>query len=348
MMKRRLGFTLVELLVVIAIIGILIALLLPAVQAAREAARRSQCSNNLKQIGLALHNYHDVYKTFPPMRVRSQNCGASTWLTSNIGWAARIAAQMEQGPIYDRIDWTIYPGWTGVNAANPNGPIRQTIGAYLCPSDSGEGQAAFTRMDGVRVTGGRPRYTNGHTNYVGSIGDDFRIRVSGGTANNTGRGFFYEARENCTSSARNSQTINMASLRDGSSNTLAVAECIIGFPLVRTNSSEPARNTWATDNGCPLSPVRTNNNDNGQRGSSWFRGYEPCSLGFTTLMTPNSRFMDCGANSDRNAHASRSFHPGGVQAAMGDGSVHFFSETIDWATWRWLGNRKDGNPVTVP
>ena len=344
MTKRRSGFTLVELLVVIAIIGILIALLLPAVQAAREAARRSQCSNNLKQIGLALHNYHDAFKAFPPMRVRTQNSGASTWLTSNIGWAARITAHMEQGPIYDSIDWTIYPGWGGVNGAAPDGARRQTIGAYRCPSDGGDGQVSWTDINGTRVTGGSPSNSYGQTNYVASIGDDFRIRVSA----NTGRGLFFESRERVGSSVKNTSKVSIASIRDGTTNTLAVAECIIGFPYVRTNSSEPARNLWETDNGCNLTPVRTNTNSTATRGNSWFRGYEPCELAFTTLMTPNSRFMDCGANSDRTAFAARSLHPGGAQAVIADGSVRFFSETIDWATWRWLGNRSDGNPVQVP
>lgn len=349
MTKRRLGFTLVELLVVIAIIGILIALLLPAVQAAREAARRSQCSNNLKQIGLALHNYHDIYRAFPMMRVRSQRCGANTWMTSNIGWSARILSQIEQGPLFERIDWGYYPGWRGTNGA-AGGPRRQTVGGYLCPSDSGEGRVAWTDPSGNRVVGGIPNRTYGHTNYVASIGDDYRIRV--GTSSWRPRAMFVEARERCDWPQQRPQEINLAAIRDGTSNTLMVAECIIGFPHVRVNASESYdsnRDPLATpaDNGCPTSGSPTTCSTC-QRGNSWFRGYFPASLSFTTLMTPNSKLYDCGRNTNRAMFASRSFHPGVVQAVMADGSAHAVSETIDWTTWRWLGNKADGNPVQVP
>jgi len=118
--RRRLGFTLVELLVVIAIIGILIALLLPAVQAAREAARRSQCANQLKQFGLALHNYHDTFKAFPAATgpgVKA-NLGATAWDNWN-GWGgiAPLTAFMEQNALFDRVTWDVYWNW---NAAGTN------------------------------------------------------------------------------------------------------------------------------------------------------------------------------------------------------------------------------------
>ena len=341
MVKRRLGFTLVELLVVIAIIGILIALLLPAVQAAREAARRSQCSNNLKQIGLALHNYHDIYRCFPPLRVRDSRA-AEAWNSNNISWGARITAQMEQGPIYDRINWEVWPGWAAPNNASPDGPLYPQIPAYRCPTDSGDGQVTAT-IQGVSVTGGGPRVNEGKQNYVACIGDDSHMRTTPAAC----RGIFFYPQRPATGPTR-AEKINIASVRDGTSNTVAVSECIIGYPLVRVDPTVPPFDQWAAGNGCPLTPVRTNTNDTAQRGSAWFRGYEPCSLAFTTLMTPNSPFMDCGAGSATAATAARSFHPGVVQTAIADGSTHAVSETIDWATWRWLGNKDDGNPVQVP
>ena len=320
MVKRRSGFTLVELLVVIAIIGILIALLLPAVQMAREAARRSQCSNSLKQIGLALHNYHDTYRCFPPVRVRDANCNHDTWSTSNINWLARITPQMEQSAIYQSTNFEVYPGWGAPNNANPNGPLRQTIGPYLCPSDSGDGGVAWTAPDGTRVSGGTPNRSYGHTNYVACIGPDYRIRV-GTSSRGTGYGVFFEARYDCNM-GRNTpdQKVSIAAIRDGTSNVLAASECVIGFPYARTNSTEPSPSPG--NNGCPNGPPRTSGNDVAARGNSWFRGYYPQSMVFTTLMTPNSSLWDCGENSDRAALAARSFHPGVVQVVMCDGSAH--------------------------
>jgi prepilin-type N-terminal cleavage/methylation domain-containing protein len=341
MVKRRFGFTLVELLVVIAIIGILIALLLPAVQAAREAARRSQCSNNLKQIGLGLQNYHSIYKAFPMIRVRDSRCNP-VWRSNHINWGARILGQMEQTPIFDRIDWEVWPGWGAPNNANPEGPLRQRIAAYRCPSDSGDGRVTWKDPTGTTRTGGSPHGAYGHTNYVACIGDDYVIR-SRARAN---RGMFFEARWR---NQRTDEKVNIASLRDGTSNQLAVSECIIGFPHILGHGSRPPRNQCDQDNGCMgVGNYRTNNNDTRQRGNSWFRGYFPASMAFTTLMVPNSRLPDCGQYSGEAMFAARSFHPGVVQAVMADGSTHSFSETIDFATWRWLGNKSDGHPVQVP
>lgn len=134
--RTRRGFTLVELLVVIAIIGILVALLLPAVQAAREAARRSQCNNNLKQIGLALHNYHDTYKCFPPGYLYRGALGDPNW-----GWMVFILPFMEQQPLYDQLDPGLIPLKTRTTAAVAGAGIDRTllqtkIESYLCPSDA--------------------------------------------------------------------------------------------------------------------------------------------------------------------------------------------------------------------
>ncbi len=131
--RKNEGFTLVELLVVIAIIGVMVGLLLPAVQAAREAARRMSCGNNLKQIGLALHNYHDTFRVFPPARVRTTNAGVDSWSSNNISWQARILAQMEQTPLYDQINWGLYDG------QNQPIPRAAVVPAYRCPSDPGSG-----------------------------------------------------------------------------------------------------------------------------------------------------------------------------------------------------------------
>ncbi|NQT13992.1 MAG: DUF1559 domain-containing protein [Planctomycetes bacterium] len=131
--RRIRGFTLVELLVVIAIIGILIALLLPAVQAAREAARRSQCSNNLKQIGLALHNYHDTYKVFPPEYINYGATGPGGWRNTEPRWAwgTFILPFLEQRPLYDQLD----PSANHTVPPTPVAALETVVDGYLCPSD---------------------------------------------------------------------------------------------------------------------------------------------------------------------------------------------------------------------
>jgi len=345
MVKRRhsQGFTLVELLVVIAIIGILVALLLPAVQAAREAARRMQCGNNLKQIGLALHNYHDIYKSFPPARVRIANSPVTpdTWLTSNINWLARILPQIEQQPLYDRIDFSVYPGDT----AAVNAPVRQVvIAAYRCPSDPGRGGFPWVDPTGVRRSGPAIAASDGPTNYMGSIGHDRILQTSAPNS----RGMMVEGRTNWTNRSGGG-TITMADFLDGTSNTLAISEAIIGHPSSRVNSTMTNPDlVTPTDNGCGPNSILGTGATSAARGFSWFRGYEPASIIFTTVMTPNSRLWDCGANSDQSMFAARSVHPGGVQVGMADGSTHFVASTIDFNTWKFLGGTKDGNPVRLP
>lgn len=341
MVKRsRTGFTLVELLVVIAIIGILVALLLPAVQAAREAARRMQCGNNLKQLGLALHNYHDIYKAFPPARVRNNYGGTpATHQTSNINWLARILPQVEQQPLYQQIDWTIYDGASHANHAQIRNKV---IPGYRCPSDPGRGGFPWTGLAGNKYIGGIPNNSDAAANYFYSVGHDTHLRTAAANA----RGIAVEGRYTVASGVSGG-SIGMADFVDGTSNTLAVAEGIIGFPSNRVNSTHGTNNTpdlvTSTDNGCV--PIGTASNGLNCRGATWFRGVEPSTMVFTTLMTPNSRLWDCGANSDMSMFAARSVHPGGVQATLGDGSVQFFSSSIDFNTWKFLGGTKDGETV---
>jgi hypothetical protein len=142
----------------------------------------------------------------------------------------------------------------------------------------------------------------------------------------------------------------MADFMDGTSNTVGISESLIGFPSSRVNSTLGGTpdNVTGIDNGCgPNSPLGPGATVNG-RGASWFRGYEPASIVFTTLMTPNSKLWDCGANTDQSMFAARSAHPGGVQATMIDGSTQFVSSTIDFNIWKFLGGSKDGQPVQIP
>ncbi len=139
---KRTGFTLIELLVVIAIIAILIALLLPAVQQAREAARRSQCKNNLKQIGLAMHNYHETYQTFPPGIVNATNAAGPCVTTGNNtwGWGTYLLPQMDQAPLFQQLapNGCQLPGATSVFPSSGSALLQTSLPAFVCPSDTGD------------------------------------------------------------------------------------------------------------------------------------------------------------------------------------------------------------------
>ncbi|HTI51237.1 MAG TPA: DUF1559 domain-containing protein [Planctomycetaceae bacterium] len=192
---RRRGFTLIELLVVIAIIGVLVSLLLPAVQQAREAARRTQCRNNLKQVGLALHNYHDAHLTFPPGYI----AGAVYPDTTNgWGWSALILPQLDQAPVYNAINFNL-PVQDVANAA----AIVTPLPVYLCASDPTSG-SSFTATDSANATVARMSPSS----YAATVGDDNSEADA-----LTGNGTFY----------RNSRT-RLGDISDGASTTVLVGE----------------------------------------------------------------------------------------------------------------------------
>ena len=194
---RSQGFTLIELLVVIAIIAVLIALLLPAVQQAREAARRTQCKNNLKQIGLALHNYADTFSRFPPGYIANSDITATTpgW-----GWGALILPQLDQSTVYNALNFNL-PIENSTNAA----PIQTLLKAYLCPSDIyPTGAFSITNSTSIQVVLAAP------SSYAGCVGND-SSDVDDNV--NRGNGMLY----------RNSNT-TFADVTDGTSNTIIVAE----------------------------------------------------------------------------------------------------------------------------
>lgn len=191
-MKRR-GFTLIELLVVIAIIAILVALLLPAVQQAREAARRSTCKNNLKQLGIAMHNYHDTHRVFPPGYFAGFNETGGTWNYRRIGWMQMILPYIEQGPLFDQfqpqrqaqaLPWA----WTGRDSVIP---------VLSCPSDPAAGKVTSHGF---------------HGNYVGCQGNQ---GMTSGNQRNMNGMFFVESR------------INMADIGDGTSNSIMMGEILL-------------------------------------------------------------------------------------------------------------------------
>jgi len=334
----RSGFTLVELLVVIAIIGVLIALLLPAVQAAREAARRTSCKNNLKQTSLALHNYLDTNRVFPP----SFCIVPGTTLSGNNGsWSihGRLLPYLEQASAYDQVDLTI--AW---NAQLTTGVPQMRIPTYVCPSDP---------HDTVRMKNGAPYI------YPQTYGFNFGTWLVWEPA--TGQGgdgaFFVNSRT------------RPASFRDGLSNTLCAAD-VKAFTSYFRNTADPPSAVPASPDaiaglagGAQFRLGPTTNDNTGH--TEWCDGRVHHS-GFTTVFTPNTlvpyvdthgRTYDVDYNSLQEgksatqptyaAITSRSYHPGGVNAALMDGSVRAISETIDLSVWRALGTRqrKAGEPL---
>lgn len=328
--KRRWwrGFTLVELLVVIAIIGILIALLLPAVQAAREAARRSQCTNNLKQLALAMLNYEDTYKCLPPGRMGTSppSCAWNSH-TGTCNAASPIYHMLpfiEQQAVWDQIggsitvgSYTVPPGGDWVNDGNYP-PYRQRISAVMCPSD---GHAQL------------PHPNNGNiatVNYVFSRGDWIADTIPDPdvTLDISPRGVF-----------RGGRCITLAEITDGTSNTIAISE----RPVYSGDQYKILGSYCANVAGLNTSPViaMSQKGANGRLncttyppshrrvGESWASGYAICTA-FNTVIGPNGPHVSNAYGEwGWGVFPAQSYHPGGVNGAMCDGSVRFISETID-------------------
>ncbi len=202
--RRRSAFTLVELLVVIAIIGILIALLLPAVQAAREAARRIHCTNNLKQIGLAFHNYHDTHKCFPPSYVDSSSGGGDEeW-----GWAVFLLPYVEQKPLFDQMRVSEIPLHTMLADANLRDLIQTPLEAYLCPSDKVRDLVLTTAQD---ATQGQDYFDGGS----GSLPQGFQPAAS----SYAGSKGHQDVLGNGRGAVPGKNTISFADITDGTSQT---------------------------------------------------------------------------------------------------------------------------------
>jgi len=335
--SNRDGFTLVELLVVIAIIGILIALLLPAVQAAREAARRSQCTNNLKQLGLALHNYHDTFKTFPRYNHLASVSGASDGYAYSV--QIKIMPYIEQGSLYDEIKSISDDFYRNVNSPVDGTVQGMRLSAFVCPSDEPYPDT------------GRP----GNCNYPVCAGS------------NVGWGIGL-VRQNGVFRFRTATPI--AAIYDGTSNTIMIGEHLTGdndngtyraeTDVVRAlawsaNESTyqgpiPASEVNTAGAACDASP----SNHSSAAGLRWTRGMFAYTV-FNTLAPPNWQYPACLYSSCGGSHGNcsgiypaRSRHPGGVNHTLADASVRFISETVDLEVYHGLGSRNGKEPVTVP
>lgn len=326
---RKSGFTLVELLVVIAIIGVLIALLLPAVQQAREAARRMQCSNNLKQLGLALHNYHDTYGSFVP-RATGTTSG-STQNNGRLNGLIPLLPFVEQSAMFDRIaagDASKPP--YGGNTWESWGPWNVCPEMYRCPSDNYSGSL-----------------TN-HFNYRFSLGDSM-----GNTINATKvRGLF--AKRDGSS---------FRDITDGTSNTIAMSERNVNEYSLGTRSGQ-IRVTEGVVTGVSdltTSPINCLAEASGNfyldasavkgRGGWWFADGQAERAGFMTVLPPNSPSCVEGNNASGDSVTSliapTSNHPGGVLTLRADGSTHFVPDTIDTGNLSSAENSNSRSPYGV-
>lgn len=305
-LNRRRGFTLIELLVVIAIIAVLIALLLPAVQQAREAARRSQCKNNLKQIGLSLHNYHDVFNTFPPGYVDQEALVAAN--QGHYSWSSSVLPYIDQAPLYNQMN----VGNALLSANLANAAVRQSmqtpLSGFACPSNPSPSRndaslpAANARaiQDSAAVEVQLP--VNSYVAMNNSAVGVYRNRGNGIDASTGANGAFF----------RNSR-IGFRDMTDGSSNLIVISERAWQSRLTPIYS---AVMFGIRDNTGGINAVTEASGDAG------------LVYAFAAPVAGiNQQFLTDGVTANRQSMSS--FHTGGAHALLGDGSVRFLSENID-------------------
>jgi len=375
--SRRPGFTLIELLVVIAIIAVLISLLLPAVQSAREAARRAQCVNNLKQLGLAMHNYHTANGAFPMGSSIAPQLDVPLQQSVWSAWSAQalMLGYLDQMPIYNASNFSIavldFSNFSGNANVAASSSINQTVlftnlAIFMCPSDPNVGQ----RQNNNSYAASYGATTTGIYNWTSSAAVNW---VSQETASDSS-GLFTIGR-----------SYGVQHATDGSSNTVAYSEALVGD----ANGSEFAGNTtnpsryrgnYVTGNVSPtdgknLLNVNTNptavfatlgachvkfmtslDSIQDDRGFRWCMGTTGWSM-FNTVQVPNdSKYPNGGCRAggtpgqfpnDGFSYGASSAHPGGANVLFGDGSVKFIKSTISYPTWWALGTRNGGEVISA-
>lgn len=349
-LPRSAGFTLVELLVVIAIIGILVGLLLPAVQAAREAARRMQCSNNLKQIGLAMLNYESANKSLPPGsvfygpnvdgRAAAPNQRFEGRLVNRAPWHYRILPFMEQTNLYNVFGNDQFPTDNArmPHPTNPEGGelLRgQLISTYICPSDSNPGYSATVHGRASRIQPANYQGCMGPTNSMSNspscqcpLYDQLRTLSQAGTNVNNPAGWFTRRGGVPPTGAAGNKgyTAKIGHFTDGLSNTILVGEVIADY-------SAHARNGWSHSNRWGIYT---------QIPINWKTEFPNLAAALANGKT------GCEARCNWNTEVGyKSRHTGGAQMVLGDGSVQFLSENIDMIMYQRLGSKNDGNAVNA-
>ena len=353
--RRRSGFTLIELLVVIAIIAVLIALLLPAVQAAREAARRAQCVNNLKQLGLAVHNYLSTNSVLP-MQTMFPTASDDSWGWS-YGWGLGLLPHMEQTPAYNAFNFSLgIFGNAGGNTYQQgnNTVMYMSIAAFICPSDG---------------TRNMPAKPYGATSYVGNYGGPGQFANVGASG-----AFSGTIVPNAWYGDANLGPFGTEGITDGTSNTALFSERllgIVGSPAVLLASQDsrraifqaagPTSNSGAAGvqallAACNSLPPTTTSVRSNANGYTWFAGY-PWHIAvnaYTHVGAPNS--ISCNNSGDQGGWLSftgpfgsappNSNHAGGVNMGMADGSVRFIKNSVNLQSWWGLGTRKGGEVIS--
>lgn len=328
MKSLRRGFTLIELLVVIAIIAILIALLLPAVQQAREAARRTQCRNNLKQLGLALHNYHDNFLVFPQAhaQISARIAAGATWEGRGL-WVA-ILPFIDQGPLFNSYNFD-------TSYVNQAAAVRNAkIAGLLCPSDRA-------------WTGGAE---NG-LNYSGSAGSNTNFWGGSGVSNGLIQRLRSTGIRDCTDGTSN--VVLAGEILKGDANQTTISDSDINqanpAPALTSTSFPTAADLTTASTSCSIDS--TAQLSMSRCGRDYGSPHSMHSL-FNTAATPNWKQRTCafggnfGECADRDGiYPARSRHTGGAHCLMGDGAVRFVSENVDLVTWQRAGARDDGNPL---
>jgi prepilin-type N-terminal cleavage/methylation domain-containing protein/prepilin-type processing-associated H-X9-DG protein len=334
-MTSRRAFTLIELLVVIAIIAVLIALLLPAVQSAREAARRIQCNNHLKQIGLAMHNYMSTWSETLP------NAGSrlGTGYPNDHSPLARLLPYADQGNLQNLIDFAFQMGHPGqIDLPVEVRTVAWTVVSFfLCPSDPAPNTVELTYVSTpVRYAG---------TNYAMNQSDGTNRIINGGAQIHP----LYPGNGLCWSGS----PTGLRDITDGTSNTIAFTESTRGDGTRTANTqqiSNVQRYRAMGANANDLYGLADNATGHAQwdsrRLTSWLRGVIPEGPVMNGYLTPNSAKADVFYGSSK-LTAARSFHPGGVNAAFCDGSVRFLKNTVNLEAYRSLWTRAGGEVVSA-
>jgi len=309
--SRRNGFTLIELLVVIAIIAVLIALLLPAVQQAREAARRTQCKNNLKQLGLAIHNYHDTFLCIPLADVNGT--------VNPVSAHARLLPYCEQVNLYNQINFNV-----GYDDPSNSVPRYKELQIFRCPSDP-------NRL---------PASVGGRNNYYWNAGTVVVMYASGSVGMPAPNGIIYH-----------NNLYRFSDVIDGLSNTAAMSEKLVGdgsnaisTPKVDTYApgTHPTTADEATADCNAVNTADLSKQGYSNVGAPWLQQYHSTNQ-YNHVLPPNG--LSCMFPPGRIATTANSQHTGGVHLLLCDGSVKFVSENLSIQTWRSLGTINGGEVV---